>query len=125
MLLKVFETALSVCKVTDLSQVDPARELTFTGVTDEEVSLVCPTDAVPGNAYEREDGWRAFRIEGVLDFSLVGILADVSGVLACANVGLFAISTYNTDYILVKDLDLPTALDALCAAGYDIMNVKE
>ena len=125
MLLKVFETALSVCKVTDLSQVDPARELTFTGVTDEEVSLVCPTDAVPSNAYEREDGWRAFRIEGTLDFSLVGILADVSGALARANIGLFAISTYNTDYILVKNRDLPAALDALSAAGYDIMNVKE
>jgi hypothetical protein len=65
---------LSVCKVEDYSQVDICRPFCFTGSTDEEFSLVCPTDMVPGNTTERDDGWRAFRIVGVLDFSLVGIL---------------------------------------------------
>lgn len=120
MQIEVFDTELTVCKVTDFSDVDLSRELTFTGTTDEECSLVCPTDAVPANATEREDGWRAFRIQGVLDFSLVGILARVSGVLADANVGLFAVSTFNTDYILVKGENLARALAALGNAGFEI-----
>lgn len=120
MKLKVFETALSVCKVEGLERVDFNHELTFVGITDEEVSLVCPTDVVPEHTTAREDGWQAFRIEGELDFSLVGILAKISGVLAEAQIGLFAVSTYNTDYILVKAADLDRALEALGKAGYEI-----
>lgn len=120
MKLRVFDAQLSVCKVADLREVDLARELTFVGVTDEEVSLVCPTEAVPVGVLEREDGWRAFRIEGELDFSLVGILAQVSGALAEAGVPIFAVSTYNTDYVLVKAEHLARALDALSAAGFEI-----
>ena len=121
MKLKAFETNLSVCKVADLGSADLSRELTFVGITDEETSLVCPTDAAPGNVVEREDGWRALRIEGVLDFSLKGILARISGVLADAGVGIFAVSTFNTDYILMKAADFDRALEALAKAGYDIV----
>ena len=120
MKLKVFDEELSVCKIVDVAAADLTRELTFLGVTDEETSLVCPTDAVPATALEREDGWRAFRIEGVLGFSLVGILAQVTAALARANVGLFAVSTYNTDYVLVKTENLEAALAALQAEGYEL-----
>ena len=120
MKLKVFDTPLTVCKIEGANAIDFSRELTFAGITDEEVSLVCPTSAAPENTLEREDGWRAFRIEGVLDFSLTGILARISGVLADAEVGIFAVSTFNTDYVLVKEASLNRALAALGEAGYEI-----
>lgn len=111
---------LSVCKVEDYSQVDICQPFCFTGSTDEEFSLVCPTDMVTANTTERDDGWRAFRIVGVLDFSLVGILAGISEILAENKVGLFAVSTYNTDYILTKAENFERALEVLKSAGYTI-----
>ena len=111
---------LSVCKVEDYSQVDICQPFCFTGSTDEEFSLVCPTDMVPGNTTDRDDGWRAFRIVGVLDFSLVGILAGISEILAENKIGLFAVSTYNTDYILTKAENFERALEVLKSAGYTI-----
>ena len=111
---------LSVCKVEDYSQVDICQPFCFNGSTDEEFSLVCPTDMVPGNTTDRDDGWRAFRIVGVLDFSLVGILAGISEILAENKVGLFAVSTYNTDYILTKAENFERALEVLKSAGYTI-----
>ena len=92
----------SVCKVTDYSLVNLDSEYCFTGKTDEEKSLVCTTSEVPANTIKRDDGWKAFRIQGVLDFSLIGILAKITGILAENNISVFAISTYNTDYVLVK-----------------------
>ena len=63
-----------------------------------------------------------FRIEGILDFSLTGILARISGILAEAGIGIFAVSTYNTDYILVKKENMRRAMEALAAAGYETGN---
>lgn len=120
MRLKVFGQELSVCKVREVPAGVYATELYFVGKTDEGLSLVCETGAAPGDAIAREDGWRAFRIEGVLDFSLTGILAGISGALADAGIGIFAVSTYNTDYILVKAEALDAALDALASAGYAV-----
>ena len=68
--LKIIDIEFSVCKVEDYSGINLNQEYVFTGSTDEEKSLVCPVSLVPDNTTEREDGWRAFRIEGVLDFSL-------------------------------------------------------
>ena len=111
----------SICKVTDYSKVNIAAEYCFTGKTDEENSLVCLTADVPDNTLERDDGWRAFRIQGVLDFSLVGILSEITGILAEDKIGIFAISTFNTDYILTKKEDYQKALDLLDAEGYKIL----
>lgn len=110
----------SVCKVSDYSKVDLTRPFCFIEKTDEENSLICETEAVPNNTTEREDGWRAFRIMGTLDFSLVGILAKISELLAKAEIGIFAISTYNTDYILTKEADYDRALQTLTENGYEI-----
>lgn len=118
--LELLDIAFSVCKVQDYSQVNPDQPFVFTGRTDEEKSLVCPTDRVPKNTIAREDGWRAFRIIGVLDFSLIGILAAISQILADEKIGIFAISTYNTDYVLTKDTDFEKAVQALKKAGYSI-----
>lgn len=118
--IKVIETELSVCKVLDYSLIDLHKEFVFIGKTDEENSLVCPVNMVPSNTTERDDGWKAFRIEGVLDFSLIGILSKISGILAEAKIGIFAISTYNTDYILTKKENFDKAIEVLQANGYEI-----
>ena len=70
----------TVCKVKQLSDIDLSVSFTFCAVTDEEISLVCPTKYEPSLTMAREDGWKAFRIQGELDFGLVGILACIAGI---------------------------------------------
>jgi len=118
--LKVIAGSFSVCKLRDYSAVDPGSSFCFTGRTDEECSLVCLADDVPEETLERSDGWRAFRVVGTLDFSLIGILSDISGILAENRIGIFAVSTYDTDYILTKEDDFGPALEALSRNGYRI-----
>lgn len=120
--LKKLRHKFSVCKVEDYSMVDFNQEFCFTGRTEEENSLVCMTENVPENATERDDGWRAFRIQGILDFSLIGILARIAGLLAQNEIGIFAVSTYNTDYILTKKENYEKALEILKQAGYQIID---
>lgn len=111
---------LTVCKPERMQDVDLNGEIFFIGKTDEEISLVCETEYAPENTLAREDGWRGFRIQGVLDFSLIGILSKLSAVLAENGIGIFAVSTYNTDYILVKEERFTEALDVLEKAGYTV-----
>lgn len=85
--------------------------------TDEELSLVVP-ETVQIKAEKTEAGWRALKLVGPLDFSLTGILAGIADVLAAAGVSIFAISSFDTDYILVKNENLKTAREALLAAGH-------
>lgn len=110
----------SICKVPDYSGIDMEQPFVFSGCTDLEKSLVCPIEMVPQNADHRDDEWKAFRICGELDFSLVGILAGITNVLASAGIGIFAVSTFNTDYVLVKKEKLKEALSSLAEAGYQI-----
>lgn len=119
--LRIIPTELAVCKVSDYSQIDITEPFVFTGSTDEEKSLVCPTTLVPWNTTEREDGWRAFRIEGILDFSLIGILSGISSILAKNSIGIFVISTFNTDYILTKSEKIDYAIEVLKTAGYSVI----
>lgn len=120
--LKKLPYDLTVCKVASLADVDLDSEFFFLGKTDEELSLVCRTEDVPAATTERDDGWKGFRIEGVLEFSMVGILSKLSGILAENEIGLFAVSTYNTDYILVKEANFAKALEVLAAEGYTIVD---
>ena len=112
---------LSVCKVENYSEVDLSQEYCFIGKTDEENSLVCLTENVPKNVAVRDDGWKAFRVQGTLDFSLIGILSRISAILADNKIGIFAISTYNTDYILVKAENYNNSLTVLAEAGFSIV----
>jgi hypothetical protein len=111
----------SVCKVMDYSLINMDAEYSFIGKTDEEKSLVCITDDVPSNVIERDDGWKGFRIQGVLDFSLIGILSKIAEILAENSISIFAISTYNTDYVLIKKENYQKALDILEHSGYAIV----
>ncbi|GAB3450226.1 ACT domain-containing protein [Actinophytocola sediminis] len=83
------------------------------------VTVVCPTSLTP-EAEAREDGWRLLSVRGPLDFALTGIMAALAGELAAAGVSLFAVSTYDTDHVLVKAADLDRALAALRAAGHEV-----
>lgn len=112
---------LTVCKVADISVVDFNSDFYFIGKTDEELSLVCKTEDTPPETTERDDGWRGFRIKGTLDFSLIGILSKLSGILAEHKIGIFAVSTYNTDYILVKEENFERALSVLKSEGYSVI----
>ncbi len=119
--LRFFAGEFAVCQLRDASGVDFTQEFVFLSQTPDELSLVCAADAVPATAIQVESGWSLFRVEGVLDFGLVGILSRLSSVLAAAGISLFAVSTFATDYLLVKTRDLPAAQGALRASGYVLL----
>lgn len=85
--------------------------------TEDELSVVAPTAAVP-EAVVSDDGWRAIRVDGQLDLLLTGVLASLADPLADAGIPIFAISTHDTDYVLVKEESLEPAVAALTAAGH-------
>lgn len=119
MILELLPQEYTVCQLTDFQGVDPAVPGTFLACTEEEFSLVCPKDNVPLHVVRREDGWRCLKVAGPLEFSLVGVLAGISACFAAQGISIFALSTYNTDYVLFKKERLKEALAALAAAGYE------
>lgn len=119
--LKKIPHKLTVCKVAGTEKIDLGKEFYFIGRTDEELSLVCKTEDTPSQTVERNDGWRGFRIQGVLDFSLIGILSKLCGILADHQIGIFAVSTFNTDYVLVKEENFEKAMTVLAAEGYTVV----
>ena len=118
--IKKLNQDFSVCQMKDYSLTNLDSEYCFIGKTDEEKSLVCITSEVPENTIQRDDGWKAFRIQGILDFSLIGILAKIAAVLADNGISIFAVSTYNTDYVLIKKENYQKALEVLQTTGYKI-----
>lgn len=87
--------------------------------TGDELSIVCRAERVPRNV-QHTPGWRSLKLEGVFDFALVGVLVSVLGPLARARVGIFALSTHDTDYVMVRSRDLERAIKALRAAGHRV-----
>ena len=118
--LKTIPYRFTVCKLMSVGDLPSGIDFCFTAKTDEEISLVCKTEDVPEKTLVRDDGWKGFRIEGVLEFSLIGILSKISAILAENKVGIFAVSTYNTDYIFVKEENFDKAINALKDNGYDV-----
>mgnify|MGYP003591834555 CR=1 FL=1 len=119
MQLKIIDMPFSICKLSDCSTLNMTESFYFYARTDEEISLVCPTEKTPANTLVSDEGWRMFRIEGTLDFSLVGILSKISGILAEYQISSFAVSTYNTDYILVKEEKFEAAISRLQEHGFE------
>ena len=85
--------------------------------TDDELSVVAP-DGVDLGPGDRQPGWSCLQIAAVLDLGMVGVIAGISRILADANVSIFSVSTYNTDYILIRTRDVDMAVRALRAAGH-------
>ena len=122
MRLQIIEGKFSVCKVENLRAVNFNVPWLFVGKTDAEISVVCLTADVPYATFSCEDGWRALRVAESMDFGLTGVLAGISTVLARAGISIFAVSTFDTDYILIKAENLGLAQSALEAGGYTIEN---
>lgn len=120
MRLEVVEGEFTVSKVSGMHEVNLAAPWLFIGRTDAETSVVCLSAHAPVHCLAREDGWRAFRVAGQMDFGLTGVLAGLATMLAQASVSIFALSTFDTDYILVKKENLSKALEALASAGHEV-----
>ncbi|MFZ5494770.1 MAG: ACT domain-containing protein [Verrucomicrobiota bacterium] len=121
--LSLSQEHLTVCQLAAEAPIPEwaatARSFVSITRTKEELSIVC-TEDLPPSAVKQESGWRMFKIEGPLDFGLTGILASVLDPLAKAGVSIFAISTFNTDYVLVKADRVDAAIHALRAAGHAV-----
>ena len=116
--LRVLPGRYAICRLAADAAV-PASFFSATRTPDE-LSIVCLETQAPGNA-QIEPGWRVFQLIGPLEFSLTGILAAIAAPLAQAGVSIFAISTFDTDYVLVKVESLAKAVDALRAAGHRVL----
>ena len=121
--LSVLKESMTVCQLPPNDPIPAwtAGRAAFLSITrtSEELSIVCPVNLVPSSV-KQVAGWRAFKVEGPLDFALTGILAAIAEPLAKADLTLFALATYNTDYVLVKANQADAAAKALRAAGHTI-----
>lgn len=117
MVLQILPQGFSIIKMDTLGDMNINRPFFFFARTDAEFSLVCPTDDAPAVCHSREDGYRALRVKGPLDFSLVGILAALTGTLAQAEIPVFAISTFDTDYLFIREERFEKACLALSKTG--------
>lgn len=121
--MKMLPECYSVCRLDSGSKIPQwASDGDFFSLTrtQDELSIVCPGKVIPDDVKAEKD-WRILKVLGPLDFSLTGILAAISSVLAASQISMFAISTYDTDYVLVKEKDIDRAIDDLRNAGYEIV----
>lgn len=120
--LELLPGRLAICRLDAKATVPPwAQKGNFTTVTRtaEELSVVCPEANVPRGT-KCETGRRAFRIAGTVDFALIGIIASLANPLAQADVSIFVVSTYDTDYLMVAEDTLEKAIKTLEAAGHKV-----
>lgn len=115
--LTVLGYELSACKYATVPEGLLEREICFIARDGDGLSVVCETALVGEGATDREDGWRALKVTGPLNFGLVGILSRIASALADAGVPIYAVSTYDTDYVLVKQDKLEDAIAALRNTG--------
>ena len=123
MTLDVLPASYAICRLSaDAALPSWARSRAFSSVTRTagELSIVCAADDVPDDV-AAERGYRVLAVRGPLDFGLVGIVAALSTVLASAAISIFVVSTYDTDYLLVRGTDLERAAGALRAAGHEVV----
>lgn len=110
----------AVCRLSASSAIPEwASRADFVSITrtSDELSIVCPQSAVPADV-RYESGWRCFQLEGPIPFTEVGVLASLLAPLAAAGISVFAISTFDTDYVLVKEVNETAAREAWTASGH-------
>ncbi len=122
MKLKKLNRHLSILKMASVDDVDFSRDFYFLGKTSRDITLVCNTSEAPANYLEKDDGWKAFVIDEVMGLTEVGIMSEISGVLAKNSIGMFAASSYTSDYILVKEQNFEKAMFALAQDGYTVVD---
>ena len=113
--IKIFEGTFAVCNINCLDDIKEILEhdsfLSLT-VTDDEISVVIEEKLIPHDS-DCEKGWKILKIDETLDFSLTGVISSITKILADANIPVFVISTFNTDYILIKSDNLERAVNVL------------
>lgn len=119
MKISVLEDCYSVLKYEKMPQnLDGTY---FTAKTEDEVSVLCKTHLAPENFLEKEDGFRGLKIEGTLDFGLLGVISRITSILADNDISVFVVSTFNTDYFFIKEENLSISCQLLFQSGYDII----
>ncbi len=121
--LTILPERLAICRLPPeeaLPERPPRARFWSVTRTEEELSIVLPEEYAPAGS-RAETGWRGLKVEGPLDFDTPGILASLALPLAKAGISIFALSTYDTDYILVKEKDLEKAKRALRANGHTLL----
>ncbi len=116
--LKILKQNFSICKVKEINNINIDNEFLFIGKTDDEISIVCAEEYIPINYTDISENWKCIKIMGTLDFSLIGILSKISTILTENNISIFVVSTYNTDYILVKEDKIDLAKKSLEENNY-------
>jgi hypothetical protein len=118
----LLDDSFVICRLSpDATIPDPSTINQFYSITrtSEELSVVCTKENAPVHA-KYDYGWRCFKVKGPLDFSLIGIIVSIATCLAKSGVSIFTISTFDTDYFLVKDEKLEVAIQALTEAGHTV-----
>ncbi len=125
--LSVLDGSLAICRLEPSAEIPTwvlSQSFYTLSRTAEEISVVCPEAAVP-DGITCERGWRGLKVAGPLDFSLTGVLAAIAAPLAQAKISIFALSTFDTDYVLVKTEKLELAITALEGAGHKVYRTGE
>jgi hypothetical protein len=125
MTLELLAGRLSVCRLDHAAQIDPLllapdRGFVCVARTPRETSVVCPEGLEPPGSIV-EAGFRAFEVEGPIPFGVTGIVSSITSPLAAAGISVFTISTYDTDYVLVKEVRVQETISALRAEGFDLI----
>jgi uncharacterized protein len=122
--LSILPYKLAICRLDpNTSLPDELFRLPFWSVTytGDEISIIVPEDSVPTDCLS-ENHWSCLKVHGPLDFGLTGILASLTSPLAEAGIPVFALSTFETDYLLIKDSDLDKTIAVLRNQGHQIIN---
>ncbi len=120
--IKILNYEFVVCKLETLDEVNIHDEYCFISKTDEEISLVCTARYAPNKVIDIQKNFKGFRIEGELDFNLVGVIARISTLLSLHEISIFTVSTFNTDYFFVKGTKLTKAMEVLKSNNYNIIH---
>ena len=122
--LSILEGRFAICRLSARAEIPfQLLDKSFFSITrtPDELSIVCAEDSSPRG--ERcEPGWRCLRVQGPLDFSMTGVMASLAMPLAEAGISIFSVSTFDTDYFLVKETDIERAILALSAAGHSVQH---
>jgi hypothetical protein len=120
--LDVLPESLAICRLAFDAPIPAwatARPFFTVSRTTEELSVICPADQVPAGV-TASDGWRALKLRGPFDLGVVGILVAIAAPLAAAGISIMPVATYETDYVLVREIELERAIDAIRRAGHDV-----
>ncbi len=122
MTIQTLEKSFSICKLPAAFEKSEGKncKFLFAACADGEYSLLCPSECVPENALERSDGWRAFRIAPPVKLDMVGLLSDISRILARAEVSVMPVGTFDTVYFFLRSDGYLKALGALGENGYKV-----